>query len=142
MVVHLISSFRDGIELLVTTRTPLPISISPLDCIAGVRIQFKLSSRSDCSGIWIHYIAARVSPHTKGPLDDHSSPPRLSDGCIGELEMKHPTYASRSGAASSVRDAAVQDDVAGIGFVERGDAARECDSSFAELEGEAAFALD
>jgi len=55
--------------------------------------------------------------------------------------MKLPTYASRSGAASSVRDAAAQD-VAGIGFVERGDAAREGDSSFAELEGEAAFALD
>ena len=57
--------------------------------------------------------------------------------------MKLPTYASRSGAASSVRDAAAQDDVAGIGFVERGDAAREGgDSSFAELEGEADFALD
>jgi hypothetical protein len=55
--------------------------------------------------------------------------------------MKLPTYASRSGAASSVRDAAAQDDVAAadIGFVERGEAARECDSSFAELEGDAAL---
>jgi hypothetical protein len=57
--------------------------------------------------------------------------------------MKLPTYASRSGAASSLRDTAAQDDVAaaGIGFVERGEAARECecDSSFAELEGDAAL---
>jgi len=53
--------------------------------------------------------------------------------------MKLPTYASRSGAASSVRDAIAQDDVPGISFVERGDAARECESSFAELEGEAAL---
>lgn len=51
--------------------------------------------------------------------------------------MKLPTYASGSGA-SSVRDAAVQDDMPGTSPVNRGDAARECDSSFAELEDEAA----
>ena len=52
--------------------------------------------------------------------------------------MRLPTYASGSGA-SSVRDAAAaQDDMPGMSPVNRGDAARECDSAFAELEGDAA----
>ena len=53
--------------------------------------------------------------------------------------MKLPTYASGSGA-SSVRDVAAQDDMPGISSAKRGDAVRECGSSFAEaeLEGEVA----